>query len=159
MLLLAAVLMFAPGPAPGPLDIAILERQILAFTNAERGRYGLRALAGDDILHAIARGHSQDMLRRNFFSHTNPEGEGPGERVMRQDRRHFVEVAENIWMGSGYPPARIERIAGEIVSAWMNSRGHRENILRREVHLIGIGLVVSGGRVYATQVFAGMRGR
>jgi uncharacterized protein YkwD len=152
MLLLAAILTFAPPPA----EIPRLEQEILALTNMERARRGLHELAGDEALHLAARAHSGDMLRRNYFDHRNPEGERATDRVARHDREHrrFAEIAENIWMGSGYPPERIERIAREIIAGWMNSHGHRENILRPEVQLIGVGVVVSGGSIYATQVFA-----
>jgi uncharacterized protein YkwD len=154
MLLLAAILAFTPATT-----VETIERDIYVITNAERAKYNLPALRMDPHLDVVARRHSADMLRRNYFSHTNPEGAEIRDRVELYDGEHrdFSALGENIWMASGASPAQIERIAGEIVTAWMNSKGHRANILAPGFELIGVGVAIFGGRIYATQDFGRLR--
>src|ERR1017187_3148125 len=112
--LLGALLWLTPAPPPSPLPQ--VERAVFTLTNAERARRGLPALHPDDTLDSIARGHSIDMLRRNFFDHTNPDGDSPGDRMARAHRQLIGEGGENVWSGSGYSVAAA---ATQIVADWM----------------------------------------
>jgi hypothetical protein len=138
-------------PAPPPSALPQVERAVFTFTNAERARHGLPPLQPDETLNAIARGHSADMLRRNFFDHTNPDGEGPGDRVARGHRQLIGESAENVWSGSGYSPAVAE---AQIVADWMASPGHRANILNQVYTHLGVGVAMDAGEIRATENFA-----
>ncbi len=148
------------GPASGPehaRESQEIEQLIFAGTNAERRAAGLTALQPDDVLAAVARAHSADMLRRGFFDHLNLEGESPEDRVTAAHRRLIGLVSENIWEGTRHSIATPAEIAGEIVRGWMHSPGHRANILRRESTHLGVGLAWTATELRATQDFAEAR--
>jgi stress response protein SCP2 len=119
--------------------------EVVAATNVERRRHGLPAFAVDARLGAAAQLHSADMLRRGFFDHQNPDGAQVWDRA-RTVGYPYRKIAENIAAG--------QRTAVEVVTGWMDSPGHRRNILDGELHQIGVGHV-TGGRYGAlwTQVF------
>jgi hypothetical protein len=148
LLLLSACLTLAPPSPPRPLPE--VERVVFALTNQERARYRLPPLRDDEALDSIARGHSEDMLRRGFFSHTNPDRESPGDRMARLHRILIGEGGENIWSGSGY---NANAVAEQIVADWMNSAGHRANILNAEYTHLGVGVAMEGAEIRATQNF------
>ncbi|HVZ66942.1 MAG TPA: CAP domain-containing protein [Patescibacteria group bacterium] len=121
------------------------ELDILRLTNAQRAQNGLGALTLDPTISNVARAHSQDMVTRNFFEHINPDGLDPFQR-MKIGGVTFTAAAENIGAG---PTADI------IVNAWMNSAGHRANILNGAYNRIGIGVVSDPHYgLMATQDFA-----
>lgn len=133
-----------------------VEAEIHERINEIRTERGLSELNHDDEIAAIARTHSQDMNEREYFSHTNPEGEGPGDRFGDLYPRECRAVGENIAYietgFGGYDSA--EAIAERIVEGWMNSEGHRENILRENWDSEGIGVYIGDdGRIDATQNF------
>jgi hypothetical protein len=119
---------------------AIVEKKIFELVNLERKKNGLSQLTYDTHLRSAARQHSQDMLKRNYFSHFAPTEElkNPGDRVYQTGLCDFV-VGENIAVHSleGLP----EQIAEKLMDQWMTSAGHRANILRPEFTDIGIGVV------------------
>ncbi|OON71366.1 CAP domain-containing protein [Streptomyces tsukubensis] len=121
--------------------------EVVTLTNAERAAAGLRTLALDTRLAAAAFGHSADMVARDFYSHTSPDGTAPWDRAGTAGSRHRA-IAENIACG--------QRSPAEVVRGWMESPGHRANILTREFTHIGTGFV-GGGRsgTYWTQLFGG----
>jgi len=106
-------------------------RDLVARINRHRRSLGCGALRWDGRLAAVALRHSQDMARRGFFSHTNPDGRDPFDRMRRAGIR-FQAAAENLASG--------QRTGAETFDGWMGSRGHRHN-LEDCVHTrIGIGL-------------------
>lgn len=123
---------------------ASYERQIADLANAVRARYGLPAFASDSLAAASARKHSKDMATRNFFDHVNPDGKDPFDR-MEAEGISFATAMENIAAG--------QTSAIYAHEVWMNSEGHRRNILG-DVERIGVG-VHMGGRmsVYYAQNF------
>lgn len=136
-----------------------LDRHVHDLINAERTKRGVPALAWDARLAAIARAHSEDMARRHFFNHVNPDGEDPTARGRRagydcrkklsstEDR---IGLGENLYEISGNAPVDVAR---QSVKGWMNSPGHRQNILERGYSKSGIGIAVSGDQVFVTQLF------
>jgi uncharacterized protein YkwD/uncharacterized membrane protein required for colicin V production len=133
--------------AKGTPDVS-LEKQMWGLVNRERLQRGLRPLEWDDRLQEIAREHSQDMLKRGYFSHYSPEGKTVMDRVTARGLR-FQVVGENLAL------APTLKIAHE---GLMESPGHRANILNKEYARVGIGAVVA--RPYGimfTQVFASKR--
>ncbi|MFE4667395.1 CAP domain-containing protein [Streptomyces sp. NPDC056716] len=128
-----------------PADLARTAAEVTELTNGERVRAGLRPLAPDTLLTAAAQAHSADMVARDFYSHTSPEGGQPWDRAAAAGARRR-SVGENIACG--------QRSAPEVVTGWMNSPGHRANILKPDFTHIGIGLA-GGGRAgtYWTQLF------
>ena len=137
----------APLPAqPGPdRSVAPLLAGVVTLTNAERTRRGLVALAVEPRLTAAAQAHSDDMARRHFFAHESPEGQSVADRARARGYVYRI-VAENIAAG--------QRTAEEVVTGWMNSPGHRANILNGDLRQIGVGYALGGeyGTTW-TQVF------
>lgn len=134
-----------PTTAPAQNTEAAMEAEVLRLVNEERTSRGLGALKRASDLDALARAHSQDMINRHFFDHNNPDGQSPFDR-MRAAGISYRAAAENIAYG--------QRSAEAVMNAWMNSSGHRANILNGTYTEIGIGAVKnSGGTIYWTQEF------
>ncbi|MFE5483484.1 sigma-70 family RNA polymerase sigma factor [Streptomyces sp. NPDC056527] len=117
--------------------------EVVGLVNSERAKAGCGPLTENSLLNEAAQGHSVDMAARNFFDHTNPDGDGPGERVTATGYR-WSTYGENIAMGQSTP--------AQVMESWMNSPGHRANILNCSFKEIGIGIHSDGGP-YWTQVF------
>lgn len=122
-----------------------MEQEVLSIVNQERAARGLNALTWAEDLANVARAHSSDMISRNFFSHTNPDGQSPFDRL-KSNGISYRAAAENIAYG--------QRSAKDVMNSWMNSSGHRANILNANLKEIGIGAVKNQkGTIYWTQVF------
>ena len=142
-------------PPKGIKYLARVEELIFEMTNQARGAQGLAPLAKDDELGNMARAYSNDMLQRHFFDHTNPEGLSIDERLSK-DYHHRVNImGENIWSGSGYDPGKTQDLAKEIVQDWLNSPGHRENVLSPDFTHLGVGVSAHHQSIRATQEFVG----
>ena len=156
------------------ISIIGLEAEIHNLINNERQSLGLAPLEYDTMLAQIARAHSVDMASKNFFSHINPEGKGPTERAKgagyncyKNFGTYFTDdIAENIFKNNLYNSVYYyngvpvydwnsqSKIASSTVAGWMNSSGHRENILRSTYNKEGIGVALSSDyAVYITQDF------
>ena len=130
---------------PSPIDLATLSviQEVLNLVNSERGRAGLSPLRLHSQLMAAAQAHSNDMARHNFMSHTGSDGSSPFDRMKRYGY-NFRWAGENV--ASGYSSPQ------DVMRGWMNSSGHRANILNRNFRDIGIGYA-RGNRPYWTQKF------
>jgi stress response protein SCP2 len=118
---------------------------VVAGTNAERAAAGLAPLTVEARLTAAALAHGTDMAARDFFAHESPEGRSVADRVTAAGYAYRI-VAENIAAG--------QRDAAEVVTGWMNSPGHRANILNPELRQIGVGRAAGGTYgTYWVQVF------
>ncbi|MDQ1013834.1 CAP domain-containing protein [Streptomyces afghaniensis] len=117
------------------------------LTNRERARAGLPPLAADPLLTAAAQAHSADMVARDFYAHTAPGGSRPWDRAAAAGSTRR-SIGENIACG--------QRSPAEVVEGWMNSPGHRANILKPGFTHLGVGFA-GGGRAgtYWTQLFGG----
>ncbi len=120
------------------------ERQVVELVNVQRARNGLQPLSLDAGLCRFARVKSQDMHDNRYFDHTSPTYGSPFD-MMRQFGITYASAGENIAMGYSTPEA--------VVNAWMNSSGHRANILSAKYTTLGVGFVPDGG--YWTQWFIG----
>ncbi len=109
--------------------------ELVDLINAERIRQGRSPLEIDGLIMDVAEAHSQDMINRNFFDHTNPDGLTPGDRLSNAGYT-WSWSGENIGAGYTTPQAMF--------NAWMNSSGHRNNILSANYTKIGIGYVTGG---------------
>jgi uncharacterized protein YkwD len=119
---------------------------VLDLTNAERAKAGCGSLRLDVHLRTAARGHSTDMAVHNYFSHTGRDGSDPGDRMAAAGYNTRRGWAENI--AAGYPSPR------SVMNGWMNSSGHRANILNCRLRALGVGVArASNGRLYWTQDF------
>ncbi|PFA70188.1 sporulation protein [Bacillus sp. AFS015802] len=150
----------APAPAQAPAaneqkqqseqateqsgQLSQFEQQVVELTNQERAKQGLPALKVDAELSKVAREKSRDMQANNYFSHTSPTYGSPFD-MMKQFGIEYSSAGENIAMGQQTPE--------EVVQAWMNSEGHRKNIMSPNYTHIGVGYVENGN--YWTQQFIG----
>ncbi|MFI6490130.1 CAP domain-containing protein [Streptomyces sp. NPDC050564] len=130
-----------------PAGLERTTREVIALTNAERATAGLPPLSGDSPLTAAAQAHSADMVARAFYAHTSPDGSQPWDRAAAAGSTRRT-VGENIACG--------QRSSAEVVRGWMNSPGHRANILKPDFTHIGVGLAGGGeAGTYWTQLFGG----
>ncbi|MYU15562.1 stress protein [Streptomyces sp. SID8361] len=128
-----------------PDGLLRLTSEVIALTNAERAAARLAPLAQDPRLAAAAQAHSDDMVARDFYSHTGPEGHQPWDRARAAGATHRG-IGENIACG--------QRSPAEVVRGWMDSPGHRANILKPDFTHIGVGHATgSRAGTYWTQVF------
>jgi uncharacterized protein YkwD len=139
-----------------PVNLTGVESAIVDLTNDIRRRNGLAMLLVDGICRDAARGHSADMLDRNYFSHTNPEGRALKERMPAN--LAASQWGENIWTGRGYDPRQVRYLAQKIMDGWMKSPGHRANILTPGYTHLGVGVMTKNQEIRATQVFIKMTG-
>lgn len=131
----------APKVAAAP---ATTVAQVVALVNQERATAGCGPLTEDAQLEKAAQAHSDDMAARNFFEHTNPDGADPGQRITAAGYR-WSTYGENIAQGQQTPEAVME--------SWMNSPGHRANILNCAFKNIGVGVHKGSGGPWWTQDF------
>ncbi|MBQ9120807.1 MAG: SafA/ExsA family spore coat assembly protein [Clostridia bacterium] len=127
-------------------DSAILnyEKEVVRLVNEIRVQNGLKPLAYNWELSRVARYKSQDMKDNRYFSHTSPVYGSPFQ-MMKNFGITYRSAGENIARGQASPQA--------VVNAWMNSSGHRANILNASFTEIGVGYVAGGN--YWTQMFIG----
>ncbi|MBV9864319.1 MAG: hypothetical protein JO316_03105 [Abitibacteriaceae bacterium] len=138
-------------------SLARLEYVMTQMVNAERAKVHLNALVFDSKLANVARAHSAEMRDRDYFAHQSPT---PALRDPLDRYRAFfgttpLIIAENIYRVWGSPHTPSENDIKTAHSALMNSPGHRENILRRGVTRIGIGIITNrNGDIWLTQMFS-----
>ncbi|WP_018665177.1 CAP domain-containing protein [Heyndrickxia acidiproducens] len=120
------------------------EKEVVNLVNQERAKNGLSALQADTALSKMARVKSNDMLAKKYFDHTSPTYGTPFD-MMKKFGITYHYAGENIAMGQQTPQA--------VMKAWMNSEGHRANILNKNFTHIGVGYVENGH--YWTQEFIG----
>ena len=125
-------------------SVTSYESEVVRLVNEIRVQYGLNKLTENWELSRVARYKSQDMVDRGYFSHTSPTYGSPFD-MMKAFGISYRTAGENIAYGQKTPQA--------VVDAWMNSSGHRANILNSSFTQIGVGYVASGN--YWTQMFIG----
>ena len=161
-------------PGDGPLDRNAVENWITLFTNEEREKAGLKPFIHDPLISDIARAHSENMVKFGY-GHT-VQGSGPTDRALaagydcrayRDDGSYSYGLSENIfmhyrvtrWSGTGstggkvtWRPANFhidsQAIGRGLVDGWMNSPGHRANILDSRARRIGVGVDISESSKY-----------
>ncbi|MCH0566591.1 CAP domain-containing protein [Streptomyces sp. MUM 2J] len=125
--------------------LARTEAEVAELTNRERARAGLPPLGADVRLAAAARAHSEDMATRAYHAHTSPDGTQPWDRAAAAGSARRT-IGENIACG--------QRSPAEVVAGWMDSPGHRANILAPAFTHIGVGFAGGGpSGTYWTQLF------
>jgi len=133
-----------PKPQNPSPSVSAAEQQAFNLLNADRAKYGLPPLKLNAKLTKLAGDYAQDMINRNFFSHYNPEGQSPFDR-MNQYGIRYTMAGENLAINSSVAGAQ---------KAFMNSAGHRANILNPNYTEVGVGVRYdSKGAVYVVQEF------
>ena len=112
-----------------------VEQQVLTLVNQERSKAGLKPLTMDWELQRVARVKACDMAEKGYFSHTSPTYGSPFD-MMKQFGISYRSAGENIAEGQRNP--------SEVMQAWMNSQGHRENILKNDYTHLGVGYCQTG---------------
>jgi uncharacterized YkwD family protein len=132
---------------PTPVTNTAINRtamQVIQLTNNERRKHGLTPLTADRSLSRVAQTKANEMDHKHYFSHTSPSYGSPFD-MMRDFGVTYRTAGENIAMG--------QRTAQQVVTSWMNSEGHRKNILNKNFTRIGVGYTASGN--YWSQMFIG----
>jgi len=128
-------------------EFSAYQQEVLNIVNKERASRGLSALKFNAEVAKVATTKSQDMIDNNYFDHNSPTYGSPFD-MMKKFGISYRTAGENIAMGQKTPQ--------EVMTAWMNSDGHRKNILNSSFTEIGIGIAKdSNGRLYWTQMFIG----
>ena len=126
-------------------DVKTLEQQVVDLVNRQRANYGLPLLKANWELSRVARYKSQDMIQKGYFAHQSPTYGSPFN-MMESFGIRFTAAGENIAYG--------QRTPQEVMNDWMNSTGHRNNILSRVYNQISVGVAkASNGTYYWTQMF------
>src|SRR5262245_29299739 len=167
MKLLVLVLLLLQNTKP-EVRIPELERHIHESVNLQRRANDSDPLDWDDALGAVARMHSEDMAKRGYFKHVNPEGLTPMKRLEQAGYTKCRVVGENIFQNNLYYRVITEKrrttydwnsmpeIAASTLKVWMDSSDHRENILQSKYTRSGVGVAIAtDDKVYITQVFCG----
>ncbi|MGE0193656.1 MAG: CAP domain-containing protein [Planctomycetota bacterium] len=118
--------------------------EVFDRTNAERAGANLDQLTWHAEAAAVAQAHNRDMRTRGFFAHKNPDGLEPDDRLTR---------AGISWSAWGENIARAQATPAEVMRSWMNSTGHRENILSDWFSHLGVGCLLLSNGPYWTQAF------
>ena len=137
-----------PLATPQSPATAQMEAQVRQRINEIRQKQGLSELQHNEKLAQAARDYSQEMAEKDFFSHTSPEGSTMVKRVRSAGIIFYFMLGENLFTCTNIPQPVPASVQG-----WMDSPGHRENILRPEYRETGIGVWRTGNTYYFTQLF------
>jgi len=169
-----AVTLMPSSSSPYIISATALEQRVHELINQQRTDMGLGALTFDPALADIARKHSEDMAAQHYFAHVNPAGQDPTSRATADGytcRKTYGSyytygIAENLFQNNLYSSATFynnretvynwnspEAIAQTTVAGWMNSSGHKKNILTRTFDREGIGVAIASEKVYITENF------
>ncbi|WP_425246832.1 CAP domain-containing protein [Streptomyces sp. NEAU-NA10] len=136
----------APEKPSAPTEVSVEAQaaaEVLALVNEERSKVGCSPLAANSALADLAEKFSEDMAARGFFDHTDPDGASPWDRAKKAGISDLG--GENI--------ARGQTDAASVMEAWMNSPGHRANILNCDFKTLGVGVHFGSGGPWWTQDF------
>ncbi|MCC9312126.1 sigma-70 family RNA polymerase sigma factor [Kitasatospora sp. RB6PN24] len=131
------------GGAPAPGQAAFIT-QVIKLVNVQRAQNGCGPVTANSLLQEAAQRQSDDMAARHFFDHTNPDGAGPQERI---------DATGYQWSTWGENIARGQRDPASVMTSWMNSPGHRANILNCAFKELGVGVHIGSGGPWWTQDF------
>ncbi|MFF3056551.1 CAP domain-containing protein [Streptomyces sp. NPDC057909] len=129
-------------PSPSAADTSA-QAAVLALVNEERAKVGCSPVTASASLASLAQDFSDDMAARGFFSHTDPDGQTPWDRATKAGVKGLG--GENI--------ARGQADAQAVMASWMNSEGHRANILNCDYKTLGVGVHYGSGGPWWTQDF------
>lgn len=128
-------------------------QEVLRLTNQARAQYGLAPLQAHHALESAAAGHTQEMLDLGYFSHNSPTpGKSQPDQRVRSAGASPRMVSENIFQCEGYDAQEVAQLA---IDNWLESPGHRQNLLDPRATHLGIGFVEKNGTIAVTQVFGG----
>lgn len=133
-----------------------VEDLLVKETNEVRKKKKRVLLTVNPLLRKAATDHSRDMMNRHYLSHFSPEGKSVLDRVGRYVHEIHTSVGENLHtIQSGHGLSDPQAIAHLMMSDWMHSPSHRDNIISKQFTQVGVGCVSNGFQIYCTQVFSG----
>ncbi len=134
-----------PKPKPKPVGSGQVaqENEVIRITNVERAKHGCGRVKLNTKLRTAMRRHTQDMADKDYFSHDSQDGRSPWDRAKSAGYR--TPIGENI--------AKGQRNAADVMKSWMDSPGHKANILNCDAKAIGVGLSYDGGTAIWGQLF------
>jgi uncharacterized protein YkwD len=145
------------SPPAGTRFLASLEERMVELTDQRRAAAGVAPLEADPGLERVARAHALDMLARDYMDHVGPDGRDVGDRVAILHRRFIGGTGENLAEHQGIGVAQLADQAGplaaKMVAGWMDSPGHRKNILEPDYLHLGLAAAGEGDRLVIVQVF------
>ncbi|MEU9121024.1 CAP domain-containing protein [Streptomyces sp. NPDC048506] len=133
------------GPRAATGTAADFAQKVVDLVNAQRAQHGCGPLTVDRRIQKAAQAHSDDMAARNYYAHDTPEGVDPGTRMTNAGFR-WQSWAENIFKSPKDPATAVD--------GWMDSPGHRDNILNCSYKVTGVGVNLSSNGPWWTQDFA-----
>lgn len=132
-----------------PANIFTFEHLVFDLINKKRAEFGLSPVVWNEDLERLAHAYSNEMAVNNFFSHQGIDGKTVGKRADSMGIKKWHALGENIAYNRGH-----DNPFESVVESWMNSPGHRENILNNRWQKSGVGIAVTPeGAYYFTQVF------
>jgi uncharacterized protein YkwD len=138
-----------------------LAQRLVELTSERRRDAGLRPLEADPELLPAAQAHALDVLEQGYFKHVTPGGLDPSERVALLHRRLVGRVGENLAEQQGLSAKQLEGqigpLAAKIIDGWMQSPGHRENMLDKGYTHLAIAAAAKGEAVVVVQLFEARR--
>jgi uncharacterized protein YkwD len=159
------LLLFTFQNAKPEIRIPDLEKLIHQSINLNRRVYDREPVMWDDQLGNFARAHSEDMVKRGYFKHVNPEGLTPMKRLEKAGFTSCRLVGENIYQNNLYSRVITEKkkttydwnsmeiISASTVKGWMDSEGHRKNVLDENYVREGVGVAIApDDKVYITEI-------
>ncbi|GAA3047794.1 CAP domain-containing protein [Streptomyces glomeratus] len=129
-------------PASAAAGPASMRSEVIRLTNAQRIQAGCPALTSDTALTKAAQSHTADMADHDFVDHTGSDGSSLVDRAQAAGYTGWSALAENVAAG--------QTTAADVVNSWMNSPGHRANILNCSLKQIGVGYVTKPGSTHGT---------
>ncbi|MGL4797039.1 MAG: CAP domain-containing protein [Paraclostridium sp.] len=127
-------------------EYAKFQQEVVDLVNKERTSRGLKPVVFNGELSKVATIKSQDMIDKNYFDHNSPTYGSPFD-MMKKFGISYKAAGENIAMGQKTP--------AQVMNSWMNSDGHRKNILSPDFTELGVGIASNGSSLYWTQMFIG----
>lgn len=143
---------FAPPPRDAAVFEAEMAREVMAAANRARAQQGLGPLSGDPALDSVAAAYSRKMLGESFFGHVAPDGSNLKSRLGGHMQR-LGRAAENLWTARGKIDWRPSGVSQQAVENWLDSPGHRRNLLEGEFVTAGVGVAQRGDAIYVTMLY------
>ncbi|MBQ8998395.1 MAG: serine protease, partial [Clostridium sp.] len=129
-----------------------INKEVFRLINIEREKVNLSPLVWSDQILKYSTEKSKDMAQNNYFNHSDLNGKYT-YNYMQADGISFNTWAENIITANNN--SNVSSIAQDMVNRWMNSSGHKSNILNSKVNTSAVGVFVKGNVIYGTQIFLG----
>ncbi|PIT90488.1 MAG: hypothetical protein COU22_01840, partial [Candidatus Komeilibacteria bacterium CG10_big_fil_rev_8_21_14_0_10_41_13] len=128
-----SVMLFFVTPTYSKAPLEVASDRLIDLTNQERIKFGLQPLKASSVLNQAATNKAEDILNKQYFSHNSPDGKKFSQWVKDEGYSNYQIIGENLAMGFSSEEA--------VIKAWMNSQGHKDNILNPKYKDIGLAVI------------------